>query len=501
MVEKMKLSKREQFKELPIVLRGTKLFFIFIVIAGLIACESSIVNNKPKENDDKQERVEYDDMSQLVRYSPFSKNNNNFMVLNPTAYPKASDFVVEIQESKKNDDGNYEFVTIWEDKMSSRDPYLKIPTEFNTKNEVRYAVMISAYDAGGNKIAQGPMPTSVEPLALAEPQKDFYFYSMVTCNGPDYAYNLASYTDHPDNPTKYKIEMLGQRFSPEPNETGELEIQYYQYMDEYQFEAWEQENPPVADPQGPVYPVDVLFPGELPEGNYYNSQNNLITGPVYAVEKDFGPWEGDSSIGEDALSSPYYPHSNMNNWYLFQADFTFNNTQDLIYFSSKINQDIIPEDSRYGTELICKQVGINGGSGSGGTSGTSTPAADASLIYKDCLGNIISSGDGYAGPDSDNVIQIADCGDEGEGEGLGDGSVFGVYSVSFEKIGDSKDFKPITLYPDRFRRAGYTYSLEEGLYDVKVITKDQTVIHYLKKVNTAERHQYDPTRGKKLASN
>ncbi len=491
----MKLSKREYHDDLSMLLKSTKLLLIFMMVAGLIACESSLVNNKQNEKEDRQELPEYDDMAQLVRYSPFSKNNNNFMVLNPTAYPKATGFLVEIQESKQNDDGDYEFVTVWEDKISPREPYLKIPTEFNTRNEAKYAVMITAYDAGGNKLAQGPMPTSVDPLAIATPAPDFYLYSMVTCNGPDYAYNLASYANDPSNPTKYKIEMLSQRFSPEPNETGELEIQFYQYMGETQFIAWEQENPPVSHGQGLVYPVDVLFPGELPPGNYFNSQNNLISGPVYAVEKDFGPWKGDASIGETALSSPYYPNADMSNWYLFQADFSFDNAQDLIYFSSKINQDIIPEDSRYGTDLVCKQVGLNGNYSSGSTGGTSPSVADASLIFKDCLGNIIASADGYAGPDSDNVIQITDCGDEDGGEGLGNGSVFGVHSISFEKIGDSKDFKPITLYPDRFRKAGYTYSLEEGLYNVKVITKDQTVIHYLKKVDTAEKHLYDPARG------
>lgn len=487
------------------ILKKSRLLLFLGLAVSVTACKSTISNDKLDENkpDSKQERPVYDDMTDLIRYSPLSKNNNNFLVINPEIYPKASAFKAEVQVSEEIKDRHYEFVTVWDGRIDAENSYLHIPEEFVSGKEVKYAIMLTALDGSGNILAQGPVPTSADPLALAEPAPNPHFYSMVTCNGPDYAYNLASYTNHENNPTKYKIEMVSQRFSPNPNETGELEIKYYQYMDENQFSAWELQNPPTGhwggDPNGgPVYSVDVLFPGQLPAGEYYNSQNNLIEGPVYAVEKDFGPWKGDASIGEDNLSSPYFPDSDFDNWNGFSSDFTFNNDQDLIHFSSKINHDIIPEDSRYGEELVCKQVGINGSHYSGGTSGTSPKVNKASLIFKDCLGRIITVGGGSAG--GDNVIQITDCGDEDSGEGIGSTSGgFGVYSVSFDKIDAYKRTKPVTvtLYPERFKKDGYHYSLEEGLYNVTVVTQDQTVIRYLKKVNSDEEHKYDPNNGRR----
>ena len=475
--------------------KKSKILLLFGLIASLSACESSIINNKVDEKDTEntQERPDYDDMTGLVRYAPFSKNNNNFLVLNPGAYPKASAFKIEVKASEEMKDGTYEFVTIWENKITLDKPYLSIPKEFNTRNETKYAIMITALDGGGTAMAQGPISTSTGVQSVMEPSPPAYFYSMVTCNGPDYAYNLASFVDDGNNPTKYKIEMVSQRYSPDPTDTDELEIQYYQYMDETQFSAWEQLNPPVSHGTGgPVYPVDVVFPGELPPGDYYNSQNNVIQGPVYAVEKDFGQWKGNPLEGETALASPYYPHSNQNNWYLYGGNFSFNNSQDLIYFSSKINNDIIPEDSRYGTDLKCKQVKINGSHYGGVGSGTSATVQQASLIFKDCLGNIIASGDGAAGPNSDNVVDITGCGDEESEEGVsGD---YGVYSINFEKIDEYKRTKPVTLYPERFKKDGYYYSLEEGLYNVKIVTKDQTIIRYLKRVNSDEEYRYNSAR-------
>lgn len=477
------------------------MLIMFGLIINLTACDSGIINNNQDDKGDEtstQPRSDYDDMTNLVRYSPFSKNNNNFLVINPETYPKASSFMVEVKASEEMEDGSYEFVTAWKGRMTPKTPYVHIPTEFNTKNKAKYALIITVLDGAGNAMAQGPIPTAVEPLAVMEPSPDFYLYSMVTCNGPDYAYNLGSFTDDETNPIKYKIEMLSQRYSPDPNETGELEVQFYQYMSETQFIAWEQQNPPVGhyggNPSGePVYQVDVLFPGELPPGNYYNSQNTILQEPIYAVEKDFGPWKGDANQGEDALSAPYYPQSDFSNWYGFSGNFSLDNDQDLIYFSSRINNDIIPEDSRYGTDVICKQVALNGDYGSSTPSGVSSTASEASIIFQDCLGNIISSGDGTADPNSDNVIQITNCGDEDEGDGIGDG--YDVYSVSFKKIDAYKRTKPFTLYPKRFKKEGYSYSLEQGLYDVKVITENKTVLRFLKKVNGDEEYSYDPARG------
>ncbi len=496
----MKVNKRKKKDGLLSVPNTIKALLLFGLITGFSACQDSVVTDEKEQIENSQKQPDYDDMMGLVRYSPFSKNNNNFLVLNPQAYPKADGFIVEVQTSEKMENGNYEFVTVWEGKMTPKQPYVRIPEEFKTKNEVKYALMITVLDGSGKAMAKGPVPTSVEPMGLAQPSPPQYFHSMVTCNGPDYAYNLASFTDYETNPTKYKIEMVSQRWSPEPNETGELEIHYYEYMSETQFSAWEQLNPPVAHWGGePQYQVDVLFPGELPPGDYYDSQNNVIQGPVYAVEKGFGQWKGDGSVGEGRLSSPYQPHSDLSNWNGFGANFTYNNAQDLIFFSSKINSDIVSSDSRYGIDLVCLQVNDNGSHYGGGGSGTSPSVNEASLIYQDCLGNIISSGDGTADQNSDNVIEITGCGNEGEeGENGGIGGVdggFGVYSVSFSKIDNPTETEPVILHPERFKGEGYTYSLQKGLYNVKVVTEDKTVIRYLKKVNRDEKHSYDPARG------
>src|SRR5690554_661026 len=149
----MRFNMNKKNHGLSTVFKKSKILLLFGLIASLSACESSIINNKVDEKDTEntQERPDYDDMTELVRYAPFSKNNNNFLVLNPSAYPKASAFKIEVKASEEMKDGTYEFVTIWENKITLDKPYLSIPKEFNTRNETKYAIMITALDGEGQQ--------------------------------------------------------------------------------------------------------------------------------------------------------------------------------------------------------------------------------------------------------------------------------------------------------------------------------------------------------------
>src|SRR5690554_5924998 len=127
----MRFNMSKQKHGLSTVFKRSRVLLLFGLIASLVACESSIIDNKDeKETENTQERPDYDDMTGLVRYAPFSKNNNNYLVINPSAYPKASAFKIEVKASEEMKDGKYEFVTIWENKITLDKPYVNIPKEF-----------------------------------------------------------------------------------------------------------------------------------------------------------------------------------------------------------------------------------------------------------------------------------------------------------------------------------------------------------------------------------
>src|SRR5690554_5180842 len=418
----------------------------------------------------------------LIRNSPFTRNSNQYMVINPGQIPNATDFKLKIYKKtatyQPNEDTTYHFNEEWEGEFNASDPYLKIPETYTNKENILYKYVIFSYSERGGLISETPVFEDYT-ASLSEPEHPAYINCSVDCNGPDYAYSIHRFENDPVNSTKYKLEM-----APATTQTDfEVEVKYYQYMGNTQFQAWSA----AQQAQGVSWQYKVLNyeSSVLPPGDYYNSQNSLITDmPVYAIEKDLGPWQPDGTIGMDYISLPLYPLSNQSNWKLNSHVLGCDqNTLSAQIAQINNDYDIQQYFINYDIENVgCLRVQNNGKHGSGG-SGPSFSEESANITYfVNCYLNLVeNTGNDFGVPWNWSSISYYSCTEVNPSPYS---LIDSIHAVKYERIKDVYNPRKNTiLFPEEIVNNnvfyGYDYSLDSGLYKITFVYKDLTVVDFL----------------------
>lgn len=322
--------------------------------------------------------------------------------------------------------------------------------------------------------------------SLGAPQPDAFLACSKDCNGPDYAYRIDRFEDNENHADahRYKLEM---GYAVEHTNEG-IEIKYYQYMGQTQFDAWTQSQPS----NWPNKVVNYLeYDNIRHDTSYYNSQNNLLSSgtTVYAIEKDMGPWEDKSTLwGMPYISSPVFPHANQNNWLWEPVGLGCNeDTRDFeIMDMNHGDQELQDYFDYYDVDqLSCTQVGKNGKFGGGSApidTLNQTTTQVINCLYKTISNNGEYSGDHFGLPWNWETLSYFECNDITNG---GTTSPFDlIYSVNLQKVNSKKGEKGTTIFPGRLVNSngvfsGYDYTLDTGLYNITLVFNDLTIVRFL----------------------
>ena len=461
------------------ILQRTTLKSLSLIIFAFMLCQSLSIQSVFAQQE-------------LVTHSPFVKNNSQYVVINPEKMPNA--FEIELAVLKKDTAYSFQgdtlisFGKIWNEKFNDKQYFLKVPEMYLRSGKYKY--FINSLDRGGNILTS----TSVfedHSGSLRVPGPPSYLTCSKECNGPDYAYKIDRYENDSINSSKYMLEMN----KPVRYTDLGVEIKYYQYMGETQFDAWvddEQNSGNYSWPQKVLnYPENDVLPGNENGENvtYFNSQNTPITDyPVYAIEKDMGPWEPVSSAGMDKISLPVFPRSDQSNWRLYPHNFGCDeSTLHLETNAMNSNNELQNHLSSFNIneDIKCKQVGENGAYGVGGSStGGATTTSNGDITYEafvSCFFIQLSNGTGIWNWSDFSVFE---CNHAFEG-GSTD-TVDLVYSVNYRKVNADTSETGTTIFPSDFSDTSMAY-LDSGLYTITLVLKDLTIVEFLTLKNRQKR--------------